>query len=275
MTQETEQKLVPVEPTDDMLEAGYPLLDAVQPLASIYRAMVAAAPPAPSGWRSMESAPRDGRRILIWSDLFNPGGPVVVRWDEDRYAKKPLPRWMTHDPAYGARGFITNPPTHWMPLPEAPGSAAPSPDTGKMGGEDDWIDQIAEAVHIGRFPADRTPTAFADEDQSGRDYCYRIARSVAALSAPVSVGDGEAVAWQRLGTNGWVSVDPEDISHYREKGQKIRALGVIHPSDPDATERMRARIGGWADRIDCLAYAVNEGAFDIIVKEMRAALGEA
>ena len=97
-----------------------------------------------------------------------------------------------------------------------------APATGKMGGEGKRI--VGTIGHV----------------SNGRSELS--AQIIAALSAPVSVGDGEAVAWQRLGTNGWVSVDPEDISHYREKGQKIRALGVIHPSDPDATERMRALV---------------------------------
>lgn len=36
-------------------------------------------------------------------------------------------------------------------------------------------DVLADAVHRGRFPADREPTPFADEDRRGREYCYRIA----------------------------------------------------------------------------------------------------
>lgn len=46
-----------------------------------------------------------------------------------------------------------------------------------------------------------------------------LAKARAALSQPV--------AWEREGSNGWVTVAPEDLDHYRGKGQRIRALGVI------------------------------------------------
>lgn len=72
------------------------------------------------GWRTIETAPRDGRKILIWSEVYRPGHPVIVWWDDDRFAKKPLPRWLTRDPIYGRRAFIDRPPTHWMPLPTPP-----------------------------------------------------------------------------------------------------------------------------------------------------------
>lgn len=45
-------------------------------------------------------------------------------------------------------------------------------------------DILADAVHRGRFPADREPTPFADEDRRGREYCYRIADVILALPAP-------------------------------------------------------------------------------------------
>lgn len=39
------------------------------------------------------------------------------------------------------------------------------------------------------------------------------------------------VAWERETSNGWVTVAPEDLDHYRGKGQRIRALAVIE-EDP-------------------------------------------
>lgn len=42
---------------------------------------------------------------------------------------------------------------------------------------------LAETIHKARWPADRTMaiTPFADEDRSGREYCYRIADAVLML----------------------------------------------------------------------------------------------
>ena len=53
-----------------------------------------------------------------------------------------------------------------------------------VGGWEADRDAVAEEVHKGRFPADREPTPFADEDRSGREYCYRIADRVLALAPP-------------------------------------------------------------------------------------------
>jgi hypothetical protein len=52
-------------------------------------------------------------------------------------------------------------------------------------------ERIAEAVHLGRFPADRDPTPWADECRTGRDYCYRIADAILARLSPVSAEEGE------------------------------------------------------------------------------------
>lgn len=41
----------------------------------------------------------------------------------------------------------------------------------------------------------------------------------------------EPTAWERETSNGWVTVAPEDLDHYRGKGQRIRALAVIE-EDP-------------------------------------------
>lgn len=54
--------------------------------------------------------------------------------------------------------------------------ADPSPEMGEISRE-----EIAEAVHRGRFPADREPTPFADEDLGGREYCFRIADQILKL----------------------------------------------------------------------------------------------
>ena len=68
-------------------------------------------------WLPIESAPRDGTRVLV----YRPGYDVaVVRWDSDRYAKRPRPLW-EDDRAYLGRTWCREtPPTHWQPLPAPP-----------------------------------------------------------------------------------------------------------------------------------------------------------
>lgn len=45
------------------------------------------------------------------------------------------------------------------------------------------LEQIAEAIHKARWPEDRQTaiTPFADEDDNGRAYCFRLARAVQRL----------------------------------------------------------------------------------------------
>jgi len=73
-------------------------------------------------WRDIETAPRDGTVILGWSSFFPKRRPVEVAWDADRYALRPVPRWVARDSAYSRRAFFDHPLTHWLPLPPAPGA---------------------------------------------------------------------------------------------------------------------------------------------------------
>ncbi|WP_394659938.1 hypothetical protein [uncultured Novosphingobium sp.] len=74
-----------------------------------------------AGWRDIESAPRDGTRIMLW--LREPWACVeVARWYEswgiwltDRYFPNE-----TDDMG----GIGADVPTHWMPLPPAPARKA-------------------------------------------------------------------------------------------------------------------------------------------------------
>ncbi|RZI99825.1 MAG: hypothetical protein EON90_09895 [Brevundimonas sp.] len=63
--------------------------------------------------------------------------------------------------------------------------------------------------------------------------------------------EGEAVAWQRYSPqSGWAFTDPEDLEHYRAKGQPIRALGVLpaHPA-PQPVEGIREKVARIIDPI--------------------------
>jgi hypothetical protein len=65
-----------------------------------------------SEWQPIETAPKDGTRILAWFSGEEPE-PIVVKWRVgfDRFP------WVESDEsgAYGAHVV-----THWMPLPESP-----------------------------------------------------------------------------------------------------------------------------------------------------------
>jgi hypothetical protein len=74
-----------------------------------------ASPPAPSGWQPIESAPEvDGTRIL---GVTANGHVFVLTWIADSLVHR-RPVWMTS-------GGAAIDPTHWMPLPPAPGQEAP------------------------------------------------------------------------------------------------------------------------------------------------------
>jgi hypothetical protein len=64
-------------------------------------------------WKSIETAPKDGTRVLIWRKSY---------WRDHTFAAEFLQddnRWTVFDGKewHGLRGEY---PTHWMPLPPAP-----------------------------------------------------------------------------------------------------------------------------------------------------------
>lgn len=74
-------------------------------------------------WQPIETAPKDGTRVLIWSMIHTAGKAVGARWNDDRYAKKPRPYWQTDtiriDGVDQCRAY---PPEFWVPLPPPPQS---------------------------------------------------------------------------------------------------------------------------------------------------------
>jgi hypothetical protein len=84
--------------------------------------------PAPKAgeWQPIETAPKDGTRILLgggaWGDDWRDSAPaVMVGWWE-------VPRrydafWNTCAAEAGYSMFPYESPTHWMPLPAAPAAA--------------------------------------------------------------------------------------------------------------------------------------------------------
>jgi hypothetical protein len=78
------------------------------------------------GWLPIESAPKDGTRILAWGSLLG-GEPcaAIVDWCDSIYGVSGQGGWLvTHDAeAYHWEGFI---PTHYRPLPAPPAALAPT-----------------------------------------------------------------------------------------------------------------------------------------------------
>lgn len=84
------------------------------------------APDTGGTWRPIETAPKGEQwkrpELLLWDGR----NARVGCWDADEYAKKPRPFW-SYRGSMRRNADRANQPTHWMPLPAAPGSAPPAP----------------------------------------------------------------------------------------------------------------------------------------------------
>lgn len=88
------------ETTAESIEAAAPLVfeDVPRLLAEVESLRVAK-----SDWQAIETAPKDGTRVLVWSAAK---GPNIAHCGGDK-------RWHT-------RGVYLIKATHWMPLPNPP-----------------------------------------------------------------------------------------------------------------------------------------------------------
>ena len=66
-----------------------------------------------AGWEAIETAPNDGQAILVTDGR----GCYCVEWNEE------LDWWTVDDNKLGPFRLRGSAPTHWMPLPPAPGPA--------------------------------------------------------------------------------------------------------------------------------------------------------
>lgn len=80
-------------------------------LKSAYRAALATA----QTWQPIETAPKDGKILLLMGDTIHIG-----YWSDEKYAARPKPYWATVASWFGVTWMRNNQPTHWMPLPAAP-----------------------------------------------------------------------------------------------------------------------------------------------------------
>lgn len=80
-----------------------------------------------SEWRTIDSAPKNGSRVLLL--VPNRGNlPKIIggRWDTNKYTKRPRPYWTNDLESLNGVGHTRSiQPTHWMPLPEPPSDATP------------------------------------------------------------------------------------------------------------------------------------------------------
>lgn len=157
--------------------------------------------------------------------------------------------------------------------------AAPSPDTGKMGGDGDWA---SIAAWMG-FAASVIKSGEPWTDQCQREF-DEAKRAFERLNrAPVSGGEGEAVAWVYRRKFPGVICTERRLSFRHpdyEDAEDIQPL-YAHPSDPSATERMRAALepfanaaadfDGWPLKTPLPADVLTIGD----LAQARAALGEA
>jgi len=78
----------------------------------------------PPPWQPMDSAPREGTRILVLVRTPFKGYHELAEWDDDKYANRPAPYWRTTG-ARGTREQRVSPPEAWMPLPAIPDRVQP------------------------------------------------------------------------------------------------------------------------------------------------------
>ena len=69
-------------------------------------------------WQPIETAPKDGTKVLLFVDTGYEARIHPGKWNDDRYAKRPRPYW---DYLYfQTMDSRDHQPTHWMPLPAPP-----------------------------------------------------------------------------------------------------------------------------------------------------------
>lgn len=138
-------------------------------------------------------------------------------------------------------------------------------------------DALADAVHRGRFPADREPTPFEDEDRSGREYCYRIADAVLPLYGPQAAKRIEELEARLREVQGnfltaiiedqTTALEARAIKAERQRDEVVGALGEA-AGDLRACARdfhnagnveNAAITGRWAEKAEAALLSIKQG----------------
>lgn len=155
----------------DLAMTALPLTDIHGPIAGTladYGAAPSPAPAAPSaarGWLPIETAPKDGTDILLyapageWEGRPTDARTTVGHWTTEEECRRQIgdcggecrcpeydhddPYWLSWD-----GGFLPElPPTHWQPLPAAPGAQPAQPDVGPNIAVQDVAEQVERRVN--------------------------------------------------------------------------------------------------------------------------------
>ena len=121
-------KVAPVELTPEMIEAAETCDEAIGAInQDMWSAMLSARPPLPEGektymsqWQPIETAPKDGTPILVFSPYevrTEPTNVIVAKFE--RHGSQ---EWWGYceNLIADVQGMIDPEPTHWMPLPSPP-----------------------------------------------------------------------------------------------------------------------------------------------------------
>lgn len=73
----------------------------------------------PSLWHPIETAPKDGRYVIVWPPTWN-GVTSCAYWHANKQSKNPKPFWYRVDAHGSVNTSRDNQPTHWMPILEGP-----------------------------------------------------------------------------------------------------------------------------------------------------------
>ena len=75
-------------------------------------------------WKNIESAPKDGTRILICG-VGHMKYPCVANWHQVFGNNKKAGKYLKKEGWYNSRAeyWHTSPATHWMPCPQLPGES--------------------------------------------------------------------------------------------------------------------------------------------------------
>lgn len=189
-SEESATKLLNREPTEKMIDAAQVVWPRINP-AFVWRTMWDSAPSAPS-----VDVERETRRALIiemagaWKgskkgfiplpeDLLERLGRVLFPHEKDMTF-----RAVINDLLWEAKQPVGSVPPHPEPdysdeISDEQHAAIRALVTPELPGEVADLDAVAEAIHLARWkPEDaRQRIPLAEEDASGREYCYRLARA--------------------------------------------------------------------------------------------------